>query len=79
MPELASPDGMHLTGIWGAAQNRIAERLAIDCEGTVAGPGGQWKANLPEIDNGLWITLKSFANNVMPAIDSRATSRRVAA
>ena len=32
--------------------------LAIDCEGTVAGPGGQWKVTLREIDNGLHITLK---------------------
>jgi DUF1680 family protein len=33
--------------------------LAVDCEGTVAGPGGKWKVTLREIKDGLHIVLTS--------------------
>lgn len=33
--------------------------LMIDCEGVVAGPGGQWKTKLRETEDGLHITLES--------------------
>lgn len=33
--------------------------LMIDCEGTIAGPGGKWKTKLHETENGLHITLES--------------------
>jgi DUF1680 family protein len=33
--------------------------LAIDCEGSVAGPGGKWKVALREVDNVLHIALTS--------------------
>jgi DUF1680 family protein len=33
--------------------------LAIDCEGRIVGPGGNWNAKLHEIEDGLRITLES--------------------
>ena len=33
--------------------------LAIDCQGTITGPGGKWKVTLRETEDGLHITLQS--------------------
>ena len=44
-----------------STQEGLGINLAVDCDGTVDGPGGKWNVRLREIDDGLRITLESPA------------------